>query len=114
MAVFCSAELYSAVSQSCTLRNAGIFHARRTCERPADYKSAIQAIQQIENLRYVCDRPSLLQGQSNKMRPQERATQLEAVILASSSAASLLPWAADLPSRSLALARSFSTPSPVS
>src|SRR5579884_372549 len=42
MAVFCSAELYFAVSQSCTLRSAGIFHARRTCERPADYKSAIQ------------------------------------------------------------------------
>ena len=44
-----SAELYPAVSQICNLLNPGIIQRATAWLRPADYKSAIQ---QIENLRY--------------------------------------------------------------
>jgi len=44
-----SAELHSAVSQNCILRGVSQSEPAGTCRRPADWKSAIQ---QIENLRY--------------------------------------------------------------
>jgi len=44
-----SAELHSAVSQNCILRGVSQSEHAGTCQRPADWKSAIQ---QIENLRY--------------------------------------------------------------
>jgi len=44
-----SAELHSAVSQNCILRGVSQSEHAGTCRRPADWKSAIQ---QIENLRY--------------------------------------------------------------
>ena len=49
LARHCSAELYSAVSQSCTLRVAGKARRRWSIRHLAEYNSAIQ---QIENLRY--------------------------------------------------------------
>jgi len=45
-----SAELHSAVSQNCILRGVSQSEPAGTCRRPADWKSAIQ---QIENLRYL-------------------------------------------------------------
>jgi hypothetical protein len=45
-----SADFQSAVSQNCILLRVGSLAAAVTIQRPADYKSAIQ---QIENLRYA-------------------------------------------------------------
>jgi hypothetical protein len=45
-----SADFQSAVSQNCILQSRRRLEAAASVRRPADYKSAIQ---QIENLRYV-------------------------------------------------------------
>ena len=66
----CSAELHSAVSQISNLRGVRRFGARRNFTRPADYKSAIQ---QIENLRYfIATFPALTEQHQSVPRFIER------------------------------------------
>ena len=61
----CSADFQSAVSRNCILRSSGPVERTGIARRPADYKSAIQ---QIENLRYdgASVRPH------SEMRPSRR------------------------------------------